>query len=222
MTDVQTNRCSLTLAVAITSSTQTAITRTSATNGLPGDSNGPASGTYKFVMTDGAGNYEIAQVTDGQGTTSLTISRAVELIGGVQTALSSVPNGTVCYAVRTAAEDVLVEVGISGNGAVIASGVVLDVELPCYGTITGWQLMADESGSIVVDLWKAAYSGFPPTSADSICGTALPTLSSAVTAQSTTLTGWTTAFSAADIIRVNVNSANLVKRVLLALQVTRS
>jgi hypothetical protein len=104
MPDVLTNRASLTLAAAITSATQTSITRTSAANGLPGDSNGPASGTYKFVMTDGNGNYELAQVTGGQGTTTLTIARAVELIGGVQTALASVPSGTVCYAVATAGD----------------------------------------------------------------------------------------------------------------------
>ena len=101
MADVLTNKCSFTLGAAITSSTQTSITRTSATDGLPGDSNGPASGTYVFVMTDGT-NYELARVTGGQGTTTLTIARAVEAIGGTQTALSSVPNGTVCYAVETA------------------------------------------------------------------------------------------------------------------------
>jgi len=104
MPDVLTNRASFTLAAAITSATQVSVTRTSAANGLPGDSNGPASGTYKFVMTDGNGNYEIAQVTGGQGTTTLTIARAVELIGGVQTALASVPSGTVCYAVATASD----------------------------------------------------------------------------------------------------------------------
>ena len=104
MADVLSNRASFTLAAAITSATQTSITRTSATDGLPGDSNGPASGTYVFEMTDGSGNYELARVTGGQGTTTLTIARAVELIGGTQTALASVPSGTVCYAVATAGD----------------------------------------------------------------------------------------------------------------------
>ena len=103
MADVLTNRASLTLAAAITSATQTSITRTSATDGLPGDSNGPASGTYVISLTDGT-NWELARVTGGQGTTTLTIARAVELIGGTQTALASVASGTVCYAVATAGD----------------------------------------------------------------------------------------------------------------------
>ena len=103
MTLVQTNRASFTSAEAITSATQTTITRTSATDGLPGDSNGPASGEYAVVFTDGNGNFEIAYVTGGQGTTTLTLQRAAELIGGTQTALSSVASGTTFYAVATAA-----------------------------------------------------------------------------------------------------------------------
>ena len=102
MTLVQTNRASFTSAEAITSATQTTITRTSATDGLPGDSNGPASGEYAVVFTDGT-NFEIAYVTGGQGTPTLTLQRAAELIGGTQTALSSVASGTTFYAVATAA-----------------------------------------------------------------------------------------------------------------------
>ena len=54
------------------------------------------------MFTDGT-NFEIAYVTGGQGTTTLTLQRAAELIGGTQTALSSVPSGTTFYAVATAA-----------------------------------------------------------------------------------------------------------------------
>ena len=106
MTLVQTNRSAFTSAEAITSATQTTITRTSAANGLPGDSNGPPSGDYAVVFTDGT-NFEIAYVTGGQGTTTLTLQRAAELIGGTQTALSSVASGTQFYAVRTAALDAI-------------------------------------------------------------------------------------------------------------------
>lgn len=103
MTLVQTNRASFVSSEAITSATQTTITRTSATDGLPGDSNGPPSGEYAVVFTDGNGNFEVAYVTGGQGTPTLTLQRAAELIGGTQTALSSVPSGTTFYGVATAA-----------------------------------------------------------------------------------------------------------------------
>lgn len=102
MSFVQTNRCSFTLAAGITSGTQTAITRTSTTSGLPGDSNGPPAGPFAAVATDGNGDFEIVWVTAGFGTTGYTVTRAAESIGGVQSAIASLPVGTVFYAVDTA------------------------------------------------------------------------------------------------------------------------
>ena len=55
-----------------------------------------------------------------------------------------------------------------------------------------------------------------------IVGEAKPTLSAAAKSQDTTLTGWTTAFTAGDIIRLNVDSATTVTRVTLSLNVDRS
>lgn len=121
----------------------------------------------------------------------------------------------------TAAGGQIVQVGINGNGAPIQPGVVTDLEMPYSATLTGWQLLADQAGSIVVDLWTSTYAAYPPTSADSITGTAQPTLSGTLTAESTTLTGWTTALSEGSILRVNVNSASTVERVLLVLQLNR-
>jgi len=82
MAEVLTNRAQTTLAAAITSAA-IVITRPSATTGFPGDTNGPPIGNFRVVVTDGT-NYELMLVTAGQGTTSLTVTRAVELIGGVQ------------------------------------------------------------------------------------------------------------------------------------------
>jgi hypothetical protein len=106
---------------------------------------------------------------------------------------------------------------INGNGAVIATGVVGDLELDFAATILRWTLLADQSGSIVVDIWKTAYAGFPPTVANTITGSALPTITAAQNAQSSTLTGWTTAIAAGDTLRFNVNSVATVKRVTLAI-----
>ena len=86
--------------------------------------------------------------------------------------------------------------------------------------ITSWTLVADQTGSIVIDLWKDTYANFPPTVADSITGSAKPTLSSAVKNQSSTLTGWTTGISAGDIIRFNVDSASTLTRITLSIQGT--
>jgi hypothetical protein len=111
---------------------------------------------------------------------------------------------------------------IDGAGAAITTGIKGDMRLDFGCTITGWALLADQAGSIVVDLWKAALAGFPPTSANVITASAKPTLSAADHASSTALTGWTTAVAAGDVLRYNVNSAATVQRVTLALSLVRT
>jgi hypothetical protein len=106
---------------------------------------------------------------------------------------------------------------IDGGGEVITTGVKLDLEIPFACTITGVTLLADQTGSIVIDLWSDAYGNYPPTDADSITASAPPTLSAAAKSQDTTLTGWTTSLSAGTILRVNVDSATTLTRVTLSL-----
>ncbi|MBA7714548.1 hypothetical protein ES703_123574 [subsurface metagenome] len=43
---------------------------------------------------------------------------------------------------------------IDGGGAEIALGEKGHLEIPFACTITGWTILADQSGSIVVDVWK--------------------------------------------------------------------
>jgi hypothetical protein len=111
---------------------------------------------------------------------------------------------------------------IDGGGEVITTGVKFDLEIPFACTITAVRLLADQVGSIVVDVWKDTYANFPPTDADSITASAPPTLSSAAKSEDTTLTGWTTSLSAGDILRVNVDSATTLTRVTLSLTLERA
>lgn len=115
-----------------------------------------------------------------------------------------------------------INVIIDGGGAAITTGVKADLLIPYAATITAARLLADQSGSIVVDIWKDTYANFPPTVADSITASAKPTLSSAQKSEDTTLTGWTTALAAGDYLRFNVDSATTVQRVTLALTITRT
>lgn len=105
---------------------------------------------------------------------------------------------------------------IEGTGA-ITTGVKGDVYLANSYRIVASTLLADQTGSIVLDIWKNAYGSYPPTVANTITASAIPTLSSALKAQDTTLTGWTTLINAGDTLRFNVNSATTVTRVCLAL-----
>lgn len=106
---------------------------------------------------------------------------------------------------------------IDGGGSAITSGIKGDVVVPFNMTISSWTLIADQTGSIVIDVWKDTYANYPPTVADSIAGSEKPTLSSAAKNQDTNLTTWTTAVSAGDIVRFNVDSVSTVARVTLTI-----
>ncbi len=116
----------------------------------------------------------------------------------------------------------MVLVTIDGGGSAITTGIKGDVVVPYACTITGWTLLADQSGSIVIDVWKDSYANFPPTVADTIAGSEKPTLSTATKNQDLTLTTWTTALTAGQILRFNVDSAATVQRVALAILVTET
>lgn len=109
---------------------------------------------------------------------------------------------------------------LDGGGAAITTGAKGWIRVPFACTITGWELTADQSGSIVLDLWKDTYANFPPTVLDTITAAAKPTLS-AVQKNTGSPTGWTTAVAAGDYIRVNVDSAATVTYAVLSIQVTK-
>lgn len=111
---------------------------------------------------------------------------------------------------------------IDGGGGVITTGVKGDLEIPFNCSIIAATSLADQSGSIVVDIWKDTYANFPPTDADSITSSTPPTISSATKAQDTSLSGWTTSISAGDILRFNVDSCTSVTRCLISLKYRKS
>lgn len=109
---------------------------------------------------------------------------------------------------------------IDGGGATITTGVkgYIPVDFPC--TINQVTLLADQSGSIVVDILKDTYANYPP--AGSIAASAKPTISSATKSKDSTLTGWTTSISAGDILGFKVDSITTCQRVTVALKVTKT
>lgn len=154
--------------------------------------------TEKFKVLGATGNTTIA------GTLAVT--------GNVST------SGTITTT-RVIGETTILPIVIDGGGVAITTGIKVDLPIPYNGTVTGWDVLADATGSIVVDLWKDSYANFPPTVADTITGANKPTLSSAAKA---TQSGLSWAVSQGDIIRVNVDSATTVTRVLIALKVTKA
>lgn len=114
-----------------------------------------------------------------------------------------------------------IEFVIDGGGSVITTGVKGYLEIPWDCTVNSSTLLADQSGSIVVDVWVDTYANYPPLDADSITASAPPTISTAVKSQDTTLTGWTLSLSQGDIIGFNVDSITTIERVTLSLKVDK-
>lgn len=110
-----------------------------------------------------------------------------------------------------------------GNGTdVISTGFQGRIRIPFACTIVGVSLLADQTGSIKVDLWKDTYANYPPTDADTITGANEPEISSGIKDEDTTLTDWTTSISAGDIIYVNVDSCSTITHCTLVLNVKRT
>lgn len=110
-----------------------------------------------------------------------------------------------------------------GTNAIVAASEReqwLEINFAC--TIEGYSITADAVGSIVVDLWKDSYANYPPVVGDSITASAKPTLSAAIKATDSTLTGWTTSLARGDTLKAHVDSAGTVKAVTLTLFIVKT
>jgi len=111
---------------------------------------------------------------------------------------------------------------IDGGGSAITTGVKGDIEIGFDCIITSCRVLPDQSGSIVVDIWKDTYANYPPTDADTITSSTPPTVTATTKSEDTTLTSWTTTISAGNILRFNVDSCSTIERATISLTVERT
>ncbi len=124
----------------------------------------------------------------------------------------------------------VVGITIDGGGSVIGAGVKGYIQIPFPGTIVGWSIIGDQSGSISVDIDKKASSAppsapaIPNTTTDKISASAPVALSTAQSASvaSSGVSTWTTSIAQWDVIGFNVTTATTVTRVTIELEVDRS
>jgi hypothetical protein len=109
--------------------------------------------------------------------------------------------------------------GWDGGGSALAAGSAVDIVAPFTGTITSWTMLPDQSGSAVVDIATDTYAGYPTFT--SIVAAAPPTLATAAKATDSTLTGWTIAVTAGDLLRFTLSSASTVTRLLCVVAYSR-
>jgi len=117
-----------------------------------------------------------------------------------------------------------VGITIDGGGSTITTGTKGYIVVPYDCTIVSSTMLADKTGSAVVDVWRCTYAQFDagathPVSADKLTASAPPTITASTKAQDTTLTGWTKTIAAGDVIAFNVTSASSVTRINLNLKV---
>jgi hypothetical protein len=186
------------------------------------------------IGTTSGGTVTLATLTAGTGITVTNAAGAVTITatGGVApaahhtthetggsdaiTALagSVITTGTIAAA-RLPAPARQITVILDGGGAVLTTGVKTDLYVTFACTITAATLIADVSGSVVLDVLKSAAFGTVPTT--SIVASAPPTLSSASSGQDVTLTGWTTSVAAGSRFRFSVASVATITRLLFVL-----
>lgn len=106
-----------------------------------------------------------------------------------------------------------------GGGVAITTGEKGHLEIPFNCEIQRVTLLADQTGSIKIDIWKDTYANFPPTDADTICGANEPEIASGVKDQDATLTDWTKTIAAGSILAFNVDSAATITRLTISLKV---
>lgn len=193
-------------------------------------STGGSSGTVSSVaFADGSTNpiYTISGspvTTTGTITETLVSQTKNTIFAGPTTGANTQPAFRTLVAADIPTNTQIASIGftVDGGGATPTTGLKGFTYVPYGCTINSVTLMADVSGSCVIDIWKVAYGSFPPNSGNSITASATPTLSSQQNSQDTTLTGWTTSISAGDVLAFNVNSASTVTRVNLVLKVTKT
>jgi hypothetical protein len=201
-------------------------TITGLTDGDKGDITVSSSGTAWTIdngavtlakMANMATASVIGRTTAGTGMPEVIAIAALKTALAVTKAdvgLGSVPNIDL--------SPVAIQCVIDGGGSTITTGVKGDIYVPFGYAVTGWTLLADQSGSIVVDIWADTYANYPPTVADTITASAKPTISAATKGQSSTLTGWTTSIAGGRSLRINVDSVTAIQRCTLILHATRT
>ena len=101
---------------------------------------------------------------------------------------------------------------VDGGGSVLTTGSKGYKYIPWNCTVTGWNILGDISGSIVIDVKRSGVS---------LSGTEKPTLASSTSNQDLALSTWTTSLLAGDVIEFIVDSASTLKRATLTILVTK-
>ena len=194
----------------------------------------PATGTVTSVSLTGDGTIvqtgPTAPVTgSGTLTVALNTQTANRVLAGPTSGAAAAPTFRALTSADIPSGPVnkVATFVCDGSGAVLTSGLKGFLYIPWACTITKATILADQSGTVAVDIWKAAYASFPPTIANTIVNGHPVTLTSQQNNQDTSIIGegWTTSVSAGDVFAFNLNvspTITSVTRIILELELTMS
>lgn len=115
---------------------------------------------------------------------------------------------------------IVIRLGSPSSATVIAAATAIYTLCPRNYLITGWRLMSTVSTTAVLDVRVLTGGASLPSGANSIVAAAPPTLTAATSANSSTLTGWTTSIAKGDSIGVVVTSNTAAVALYLLLEGT--
>jgi len=216
-----------------------------AASGAGGDVDGPASSVDDRIATFDGTTGKLLQ--DGGATIAGVISAAVSAAGagdvvgpasavddrlatfdGVTGKLIQDGGSTIAAVIAAAVAAVpkprrKVGCSLDGGGVALTTGVKGQIQVDFAGTIIGWSLIGDQSGSISVDVDLQASSappaapGIPDTTGDKISASAPIAVSGAQSAAGGTsaVSTWTTTIAQWDVIQFNVTAVTTLTKATL-------
>jgi hypothetical protein len=115
-------------------------------------------------------------------------------------------------------------VTFDGQGGTISNGKTAYVQIPYNGTLTGWTLVSNASGSCTVTVFKDTYANFPPLTPSDNIYTVQPALSSQQRNQNLTPTyvGSQSTVTAGDYIGFTISGVLTVSWVNLTLTINKT
>lgn len=106
---------------------------------------------------------------------------------------------------------------VDNGNSVIVPNQVDYVRVPYAGKLLDWTIIADQQGSVVIDVWRSSENTLP-TQANSICTVNKPSLSNASIGYMT-LSAWTNEdISQDDVFGFNVVSVSGIKKFRLSIK----
>jgi len=190
------------------------------TSGYSGPSGG--SGTSGRSGWSGISGYSAwSGVSGATGDMGYSGYSGLTLLSGYSGATGSGTSGASGAAGTWTGTDTITYV-LDGGQYPISNGIKGTLWFSFPFTINDWIVLADQEGSIELDVWRSTYAGYPANSTNSICGTNVPAIIDAQKARALSMAGWTTTVAADSALTIYVTSCSAITRCTLILKITRT